>query len=300
MLNLNMYNNTSKNMNLDTNQLNKTDNVIQFPFNRVNTELKEQKNQIEQNIDTILNSAIDSDIDTPEYDKGQKKSYAAKPVKDLDTVKEMLNYWYNKHTKIYNKSVKQPSTKFNPRYLRNYLLLLIGFNCGLRVSDLVKLQIGHFIDKGGEYRDKVEILEKKTINTRQKKDTRTIYINNAIREGIELFKEFNPTYTRDTYIFSNHQKQNPDGIEYITRQNVDLIIKQTADKIGIDKTGMSTHTLRKTYAYHTLQTVGNDDRGVKVLQKILGHSNIESTNYYLGITQDEIESVCMRMNITKE
>lgn len=217
----------------------------------------------------------------------------AEPWKDRGDIQRILDHFYDQHLASWSKAKKQPSRKWNPRYLRNYLLILIGCNCGLRASDLIKLQLGHFIKPDGNYRDTINIQEQKTSGRR------TIYINEAMRAGIDLYKEHHPQWRREDYIFPNgYNASYQPTDDHITRQNLDLIIKNATKQLEIENRN-STHTLRKSFAYHALQDIGNDDRGIKVLQQILGHTSIESTHHYLGITQDEIKDVCMTLNIGK-
>lgn len=223
-----------------------------------------------------------------DFDRDINTRHDAEPFKNKEDISNILTYFWDKHIKSWNTAQRQPSRKWNPRYLRNYMLFQIGFNCGLRSSDLTRLQVGYFINANGTYRETTEILEKKTSTTRVNRDTRTIYINQQIINAIELYKEYHPNWTRQDYLFpNNYSKENKPSEDYITRQNLDLIIKDVTKKLELN-IRVATHSLRKSFAYHMLQMLGSNDRGVKILQQILNHKSIESTYHYIGITQDEI------------
>lgn len=229
-----------------------------------------------------------------------KARHDAEPFKTKEEIETILTYFLDKHIASWNTAQRQPSRKWNPRYLRNYLLFQIGFNCGLRASDLTKLQIGHFIDANGRYRSETEILEQKTSKYR---DTRTVYINQQIIDAIELYKQYHQNYQRSDYLFPTGYDTNNNPIqEHLTRRGLDDIIRTVTKECNLNQTRCGTHAIRKTFAYHALQQLGNNDRGVKVLQKMLGHKELDSTLHYTGITQDEIKNTCMGLEIgfTKE
>ena len=60
---------------------------------------------------------------------------------------------------------------------------------------------------------------------------------------------------------------------------------------------MSTHTLRKTFAYHQMVMSNNDPRKLLLLQKMMGHSTSAQTLDYIGITGEEIEEAYRKLNL---
>ena len=60
---------------------------------------------------------------------------------------------------------------------------------------------------------------------------------------------------------------------------------------------MSTHTLRKTFAYHQMLMSNNDHRKLLLLQKMFGHSSVSQTLDYIGITNEEIEDAYKSLNL---
>ena len=73
----------------------------------------------------------------------------------------------------------------------------------------------------------------------------------------------------------------------ITARSIDRILKGIAFDLGLNMK-VSTHTLRKTFCYHQMLISGNDSRKLLLLQKIMGHSSVEQTLDYIGITREEI------------
>ena len=70
------------------------------------------------------------------------------------------------------------------------------------------------------------------------------------------------------------------------------------EKCGID-IHASTHCLRKTFAYHVIQSAPDRERAIEFLQKILGHSSQSITLRYAGITDEEIMDTYKGLNLAK-
>lgn len=238
-----------------------------------------------------INEIIDSIDNEIEY-------HDALPIRDKEDIKKILNYYWNLHTTSWDQSIKQPSRKWNPRYLRNHRMFMIGIHCGLRCSDLKTLRVGHFIREDGTYKDIFPVHEQKTSHIKSDKDTRTVYVTKEMIDVIELYKQYHPNWTRYDLLFPNSYDENKlPSKDYLSKQSIDKMIKTAADKLEMPRRGKSCHIFRKTFAYHILQQVGNDDKAVRILQKILGHSSLESTQYYLGITQQDMLDVCTNLHL---
>lgn len=156
---------------------------------------------------------------------------------------------------------------------RDYLLFVLGINSGLRISDLLKLTVADV--KNGV----VVIREQKTQKIRNFKLSKTC--TDAIKEYLES------TNIKDGCLFANQRNGNPVSKQYVWR-----VITQAADYVGI-KDNIGTHTLRKTFAYHAIK------KGVSLtaLMKLLNHSSPAITMRYAGVTKDELDEICMNMNL---
>jgi hypothetical protein len=145
------------------------DNVIQFPLPTKYTRPEPPKKSTE----TILNT-FDNEI---EY-------HNALPIRDKQTIQRILDYYWNLHMKSYNTAQKWSSRKWNPTYLRNHRMFIIGFHCGLRISDLKVLQLGHFIREDGTYKEIFSVREQKTKNRKPDKETRTVYVTEEMKDKV--------------------------------------------------------------------------------------------------------------------
>lgn len=150
------------------------------------------------------------------------------------------------------------------------LLLLVGFNTSLRISDIAPNRVEEL--RGQEY---IRRTAKKT-----GKDTR-ILINPATRREINrLTKDMDGK----AYLFQSRQKDKYGRAKPIERQRAYQIINEIARAAGI-KERIGCHTLRKTFGYHYYRMTGD----VVSLQRILGHDSQRDTLVYIGITDDAID-----------
>lgn len=187
---------------------------------------------------------------------------------------------------------------------RDNMLFIVGINLGLRVSDLLRLRFSHLINENFTFKDRFPLLEKKTRNTRKTKKNRYLTINNAVIEAVTLYLEHTPGIKLSDYMFrsestgGNYNEENQADKEArpLSRSSVDRILKGIARDLDLD-IKVSTHTLRKTFAYHQMVMSGNSSRKLLVLQKMFGHSSAAQTLDYIGITREEIEDAYKKLNL---
>ena len=154
---------------------------------------------------------------------------------------------------------------------RDYLLFIVGINTGLRISDLIKLQVQDILNSDRTLKTHIEIIEQKT------KKKKRFRLNQIWAE--ELYQYIKNMDMKD-YIFKSRNGVN----KPITRVRAYDLLNETARKVGIeDKIG--THTLRKTFGYWFYQRT----KDVAILQQIFNHSSPSITLQYIGINQDIVD-----------
>ncbi len=204
--------------------------------------------------------------------------HAAEPIKDMNDIIRISRYLIN-HKKF-----------------RDNMLFIVGINFGLRVSDLRTLRFSHLVNDDCTFRDRFAILEKKTKNTRKHKRNRYITINTAVIEAITLYLENTPGVRLSDYMFRSESNHGSNMNEPLSTKSVDRILKGIAKDLGLGNR-MSTHSLRKTFAYHQMVMSGNDPRKLLLLQKMFGHSTAAQTLDYIGITSEEIDEAYRNLNL---
>lgn len=209
-----------------------------------------------------------------------KATHAAEPIKDRNDILKIQDYLLSQK-----------------RY-RDNLLLICGFNLGLRASDLLQLRIGHLLNTDGSYRDEILVQEGKT------KKYRKIFPNAAVRYAADLyFSDLilgKDAISLNDPLFPNFSPNSQGQLEPISRRSLDRILKEVINKrCGID-VHASTHCLRKTFAYHYIMAAPDRTRAVELLQRTFGHSSMAVTLYYAGITDDEIMATYADLNLGYE
>lgn len=115
---------------------------------------------------------------------------------------------------------------------RDYLLFLLGINTGLRISDIIKLQVLDVLNENRTPRTHITIIEKKTGKLKKFK------INDSLSREI---MEYTKNMEMIDYLFCSRKGIN----KPITRIQSYRILNTIAKKIGLEEIG--THTLRKTF-----------------------------------------------------
>ena len=189
------------------------------------------------------------------------------PIRDLDVLQKCYEI-AREHDK--NKKTGEVSWE---------LILLVGFNTSLRVSDFRRFKVADL--KGKDY---AQIQAKKT-----GKEARILINPQARREINRLLAG----RRAEEYIFQSRQKDaTTHKYRPISRQRCYQIINEIAREAGIEDR-IGCHTLRKTFGYHYYKMTGD----VVSLQRILCHSYQRETLVYIGVVQENIDESLMKFNM---
>lgn len=174
---------------------------------------------------------------------------------------------------------------------RDHMLFVVGVNAGLRVSDLLRLRFCHFIDEDYQWREYVELEEKKTAKRR------VVGVNEAMRQAITMYlQQTKREISLNDYLFISESNNSKTNDKPLARYSVDRIIKNVVRELHLDyKVG--THTLRKTFGYHQLAKSDNDPRKLFLLQKMFKHNSMRETMCYIGLTDEEIMDAYCSFNL---
>lgn len=150
---------------------------------------------------------------------------------------------------------------------RDYCILCIFLNCGLRISEIVGLNVS---DYRGEY---IRVFGKGS-------KERVVYLNDSARAALESWLEVRRNLVPDSEnaLFVSNRRTR------ISREMVHSMVKTNLLKAGLDPSKYSAHKLRHTAATLMLQN-GVD---VRTLQEVLGHENLNTTQIYTHIDNSEL------------
>lgn len=155
---------------------------------------------------------------------------------------------------------------------RNKAMLELMYSSGLRVSELINLNISD-IDLEN---DTVKIFGK---GSKERIIPLNDYAKEALKEYVVVHRKELFKHGENNYLFLNNHGNK------MTRQGFFKILKKMANEKKI-KTEFSPHTLRHSFATHLLK-YGADLRSI---QELLGHSDISSTQIYTHVTNEKLEN----------
>lgn len=177
------------------------------------------------------------------------------PIRDIEVVWDIAEYLKSKSD-------------------RNYVMFCFGIYSGLRISDILPFRVRDVRDKKYLY-----IREKKTGKEKR------FRINEELKPIINTYIKGKEEYE---FLFAGEGSNKP-----ISRQQAYRILNDAARNFGLESIG--THTLRKTFGYHTYKQTGD----IATLQEIMNHVHPSVTLRYIGINQDRKDEVMSKLSFKK-
>ena len=156
---------------------------------------------------------------------------------------------------------------------RDYCILTIFLNCGLRLAELCSLNVSDIKPDGT------------MVVTGKGNKERLIYLNNACMTAINDYLAVRPSEDivyedrNALFISRNHRRISPKTVQHL--------VKTFIEKAGLGDQGYSTHKLRHTAATLMYQ---HGEVDIRVLKDILGHSNLGTTQIYTHVSDSQIKN----------
>lgn len=193
------------------------------------------------------------------------KQLSENPVQDMEYPKirkSLPKYLTLEQCKTLLKSVDGPNKK------RDYAIILLFLNCGIRRSELVGLNITDI------YTDRIRVVGKGN-------KERIVYMGSACKAAIDDYLvERNQMVLSDNRALFASRDHNRISVSAVHR-----LIKKHFLEAGLDASNLSAHKLRHTAATLMLQN-GVD---VKTVQEVLGHENLNTTQIYTHVENTELK-----------
>ena len=151
---------------------------------------------------------------------------------------------------------------------RDYAILMLFLNCGIRRSELVGLNMTDV------YEDRIRVVGKGN-------KERFVYFGSACRKAIDAYlpERQKKVLTDNRALFGSRNGNR------ISTDAVHALVKKALLQAGLDATQFSAHKLRHTAA--TMMLSGGVD--VKTVQEVLGHENLNTTQIYTHIENTELK-----------
>ena len=198
------------------------------------------------------------------YLTNKAKLLTKNPVQDLDSPRQKKAL--PKYLSL-DESIQLLEAVDEPNQARDYCILTLFLNCGLRVSELVGLNLTDF------QRDTVRV-------TGKGGKERTVYLNEACADAINQYlpHRLRPHDRDKNALFISRNRNR------ISVQTVKWLVKKYVGQAGLNTHKYSAHKLRHTAATLMLQN-GVD---VKAVQEVLGHEHLNTTEIYTHIDNESL------------
>lgn len=197
------------------------------------------------------------------------------PIQNLDSprLKKALPRYLN-----LDESIRLLNSVDGANKERDYCILTIFLNCGLRISELAGLNVADVRE------DQLRVLGKGN-------KERQVYLNGACISAIQDYLAVRPkTSGNDSnalFISRNHHRLTTSAIHYM--------VKQRFKQAGLDSSLYSSHKLRHTAA--TLMLDNGVD--VRTLQEVLGHEHLNTTQIYTHVSNENLRSAALANPLAK-
>ncbi len=153
-----------------------------------------------------------------------------------------------------------------PNKERDFAIITLFLNCGMRLAELVSIDYTDIKSDGT------------LVITGKGNKQRTVYLNQACVDAITDYMKVRPNdKVKDRALFLSSRYQR------INQRTVQIMVEKYLEKAGLGGRGLSVHKLRHTAATLMYQ-YGNAD--LLVLKEILGHENLGTTEIYTHIQSD--------------
>ena len=268
-----------------------------FRFLKIHNKLVDKKAEFNEiditdiDINLIKNITLSDLYSFMSYVSNNRDNTSHARARKVASLKSFFNYMANKAKLISSNPASELESpkivKRLPRYLnieeskqllssvsgeypeRDYAIIVLFLNCGMRLSELVGINLNNIKDNS------------LTVIGKGDKE-RTIPLNTACIQALEAYmtvRKINGVKDRNA-LFLSERKQR------ISKESVQKIVKKYIKDAGLDPQRYSTHKLRHTAAT-LMYRYGNVD--IRTLQELLGHESIATTEIYTHLGKQQLK-----------
>ncbi len=251
-------------------QVNKSNIIEMFPKNRENSQMINQTENSKHNVNSNSKRF---------YPSRKGTSVEVYAFKTKEEILKMIEVFDKHITEASNNDQRQIAA-------RNKMLFIVGICVGLRAKDLCERKWCDFYKKDGDnliFRKSYTLQPSKT-----KKDNKYVtltYISFVQKAVSEYVSEYPIDDLEDYVFFSRNSK-----FGHIKTEALWGVINNAAKEAGIEQ-NVGTHSLRKTFGFWAWRCSSNKNLAIESLRKCFNHSNTEITRRYIGLLDEEVESV---------
>lgn len=195
-------------------------------------------------------------------------------------IKDIAKLWLGKETMSKQaKTVNQAELRKVLDYVatrkhatRNRALVMFSFASGCRVGEISSIRYSDVIDAEGKVRNEIRLRAENT----KTKEARTVFVSEKLQKELQQYaKVYKPANANEKFFYS--QKNASDGFSANTLTQFFHYLYKRAGLANC-----SSHSGRRTFATE----IANKGVSIRVLQKLLGHKNIQTTAIYVDANDD--------------
>lgn len=210
------------------------------------------------------------------YHTVKSRHFEENPAKDIDspTIKPALPKYLTLEESL---RLLEAVPKDDRNYERDYCILTLFLNCGMRLAELVGINLHDIADDH----------TKLTVTGKGNK-MRVIYLNSACRAALDAYlavrqtramESGKPVKDKNALFLSSHNTR-------VSRELVQKTVYKYLKLAGLDGRGLSVHKLRHTAAT-LMYNEGKVD--VRTLMNVLGHEQLTTTQIYTHVSDKQLE-----------
>ncbi len=255
--------------------------------------VKEQINELQAKKDSLTEKYLDGDFDKETFKRLLSK-YDAQMNELKEQVASLEPSRHNKKAgvKTGNYAVSIDDVKLITKYMIdhnmmiNLLHVILQFNTGRRVSDILNLKWSDLLNDNGSFRRDIKVFkEKKTSKEVQVHITEPVkWVINKYCNSIGLTTSEAVKLSGDeSFLFYQWQGTHKGCV--VSQKALNEAVKKVAVGVGI-KENVTTHSLRRGFGAMIRELHADDPNCMMILQGIFNHSSQEMTAKYIGLTKE--------------
>ena len=190
-----------------------------------------------------------------------------------------------------HEEIQQVANCFDSTFAsRNRCLFMLGVSTGGRISELLSLTINSVYQNGAAV---TALLFEKSI-VKGKEHSRTVPVNRDGRQAIaELIDWHSECYGNTESHRPLFPSRNGQGEKCMTTRAAHNVLKKAFESVGLNG-HLATHSLRKSFAQRLYDHTGD----IFVVQEMLGHKSVATTQRYLGVNYASVRDALERIAVS--
>jgi len=179
---------------------------------------------------------------------------------------------------------------------RDCALVCAQLFLGFRISEILALTIGHVLYRG-RIRDRIALPPR--FLKGQRGTTRSVPVGPGLQRALERYLEKRARRApllSEAPLFLSRQHGANWAAKPLSRSSAEKIIKRQLGGICADPQGLSTHSLRKSWASRLYEKSGHD---ILIVRDGLGHRSVAVTQRYLPVRRAEVDAFILQSDWTR-